>query len=530
MTSNKDIFKVAWLVAVITIVSKVVGFWRDVVIAQAYGASVASDAYFYAYQVPALALILLGGVSGPFHTVTVSIFSKEDLDGRPSRDSQKALNTFLNLTGVLFLILTVLIYFFAEPISKVITAGGTVQLQDMVVQQLKIMSPIIFVGGIVGILYGIANVYNKFFLSTLSPTMASFAIIVALLGFGHDKNGLILAWSTLVGAILQLIIQLPAYFQVGFKYLPDLDLKMDKIKKIGEIIFPAVIGCSIGQLNIYIDMFFASQLPEGSWSAISYANKIFQFPVGIIMTAMLVPLFPVFSNLVGKKDWDSLRTYFHKGLNSLWFMAFPVFSLLFVFSQDAIHLLFERGNFDANDTLLVTSALVFLAYAIFPYVARDLLTRIFYAFDDTKTPFLIAVMSIFTKAIMNFLLVKPFGLAGITLSTAAMAGINLMWLAFLVRKKVNLEFGRIKLPLLKITAATFVMTAVGMISNTVLHNIFADGKLYVAINLVLSVALATAAYFTASLALKLDIAEQLFCKIKARFIKNTICEEISENN
>ena len=516
--NSKNIFKVAWLIAVVTIVSKVVGFGRDVVIAQAYGASLASDAYFYAYQVPALALILLGGVSGPFHTVTVSIFSKEDISGKPSRDAEKALNTFLNITGILFILLTILLYFFSGDVAKIITAGGKSQLQVLVAEQLRIMSPVIFIGGIVGILYGISNVYNRFLLTTLSPTMASFAIIIAIWGFGSDKNGMILAWSTLAGAALQLLIQLPAYFQVGFKYLPDFDIKMDKIKKIGEIIFPAVIGCTIGQLNIYVDMFFASQLSEGSWSAISYANKIFQFPIGIIMTAMLVPLFPVFSNLVGKKDWNSLKFYFHKGLSSLWFLAFPIFSIFLVFSHDAITLLFERGKFNEGDTIMVTQALIFLSFAIFPYVARDLLTRIFYAFDDTKTPFLIAIMSIFTKAIMNFLLVKPFGLAGITLSTAAMAGINLIWLAFLIRKKINLDFRRIRTPLFKITVATLAMTAVAYGSNELLHNILGENRLFLALNLLTSATLAATAYFMICIALKLDIAEQLLSKVKEKFL------------
>lgn len=527
--NTKNIFRVAWLIAVITIVSKVVGFLRDVVIAQAYGASMASDAYFYAYQVPALTLILLGGVSGPFHTVTVSIFSKEDTSDKPARDTEKALNTFINATGIVFILLTVLIYFFSDAVAKAITAGAEAQLQAMVAEQLRIMSPIIFIGGVVGILYGISNVYNRFMLTTLSPTMASLAIIVALLCFGSDKSGLILAWSTLVGAVLQLLIQLPAYFQIGFKYLPDLDLKLEKIKKIGEIIFPAVVGCTIGQLNIYVDMFFASQLQEGSWSAISYANKIFQFPVGIIMTAMLVPLFPIFSSMVGKKDWDTLRFYFHKGLNSLWFLAFPIFATFFIFTHDLIHLLFERGNFDANDTLLVTKALIFLSFAIFPYVARDLLTRIFYAFDDTKTPFLIAIMSIFTKAVMNYFLVKPFGLAGITLSTAAMAGINLLWLAFLIRKKVDLEFGRIKLPLIKIAASTLAMTFVAYCSSGLLHQVLGEGKLFLTINVVISITLSFAAYFASTIILKLDEAEQLFCKIKSKIFKTQPIETCEPN-
>ncbi len=516
--SNKDIFKVAWLIAVVTIVSKAVGFWRDVVIAQSYGASMASDAYFYAYQVPALALILLGGVGGPFHTVTVSTFSKEDLSlSKPARESEKALNTFINLTGIVFILFTILIYFFSDTVAGLIISGGNAQLKLMVAQQLQIMSPIIFIGGVVGILYGISNVYNRFLLTTLSPTMASFAIIAALLTMEHDKIGLILAWSTLAGAVLQLLIQLPAYFKIGFKYLPDFDLKMPQIKKIGEIIFPAVIGCTIGQLTIYVDMFFASQLPEGTWSAISYANKIFQFPVGIIMTAMLVPLFPVFSNLIGKNDWGGLKFYFHKGIKSLWFLAFPIFAIIVIFSHDAIKLLFERGQFDSNDTLMVTSALIFLSFSIFPYVARDTLTRIFYAFDDTKTPFLIAIMSIFAKAVMNFLFTKPFGLAGITLSTAVMAGINMLWLAFLIRKKINLEFGQIRNAVFKMALATVVMSAVAICSHFIIGKVLGEGRIFLAINLVTSSALALASYFAISLALKLDIAGQLLYKFKAKF-------------
>ena len=517
--SAKNIFKVAWLVAFITVLSKVVGFFRDVVIAQAYGASMASDAYFYAYQIPALTLILLGGVSGPFHTVTVSIFSKENVEEKPSREIIRALNTFLNVTGMLFIVVSVLVYFFSLPIAKAITAGAGTELQQLISVQLKIMSPIIFIGGIVGILYGISNVYNRFLFTVLSPTMASLAIIVALLTLKNDPNGLILAWATLVGAVLQLLIQLPAYFQTGFRYFPDFDIKTEKIRKIGEIIFPAVVGCTIGQLTIYIDMFFASQLPEGSWSAISYANKIFQFPVGILMSAMLVPLFPVFSSLVGKKDWNSLINYFHKGLNSLWFLAFPIFAVIIVFSHDLISLLFERGKFNAQDTFMVTEALIFLSFGIFPYVARDLLTRIFYAFDDTKTPFFIAVMSIFTKAILNFIFIKPFGLAGITLSTAAMAAINLTLLAFLVRKKISLEFVRVKIPLFKIFAATLLMTAISFTLYRLIANILPESRIFLAMNIGTSVIIGFAFYIATTVYLKLDVAQDLIQKVKTRVFK-----------
>jgi putative peptidoglycan lipid II flippase len=146
-------------------------------------------------------------------------------------------------------------------------------------------------------------------------------------------------------------------------------------------------------------MFFTSGLEDGAWSAISYGNKIFQFPTGVILTALLVPLFPMFSSFVGKQDFESLKQYFHKGLNSLWYMSFPLFALMAIFAYDSIKFLFQRGAFDSHDTYLVSQALFFLSVSIIPYVARDAVTRVFYAFNDSKTPFIIAIFSILVKTL-----------------------------------------------------------------------------------------------------------------------------------
>lgn len=490
----KSIFKVAGLISLITILSKVLGFLRDIVIAGAYGASLESDAYFYAYQIPAIALIILGGLGGPFHTVTVSVFSKGEAEN-------KALNTFLNMTGIGFVALTVMVFFSAEFIAQIIAAGGSPELHRMIADQLKIMSPVIFVGGIVGILFGISNVYNKFLLAAVSPTVTSIVIMVAVLYAGGQYGGLVLAWSTLIGAVLQLAIQVPAYLQAGFKYKFDFDLNSPKVKKIGEILFPAMLGCSVGQLHVYVDMFFASQLPEGSWSAIGYANRIFQFPAGVLITAMLVSIFPTLSKMVGEKDFSGLTYYFHRGMNALWFVTFPAMILLAIFCHDAIVLLFQRGQFDSNDTLMVTEALFFLSFAIVFYAARDTLTRIFYAFDDTKTPFIVAFISIFIKALLNFILVNKFGIGGITLATVFVSAINGLLLAVLIRKKINLEFSRLIPDLVKIIAAGAIMAVIGY------------GLKILSINMFIACSLSAIAYFVLALALKIDTAVQFWEKL-----------------
>ncbi|MDD3150470.1 MAG: lipid II flippase MurJ, partial [Candidatus Gastranaerophilales bacterium] len=179
------LFKTAGLIALITILSKFFGFARDIFIANQYGATLVSDAYFYAYQIPALALILLGGLNGPFHTATVAVFSKllPENTTNPEEKIQKILNHFITTAGCFFFLLSILIFFFSENIIKLIASGATEELISLAAIQLKIMSPIILIGGIIGIFYGIANVCKEFVITSFSPTITSLFIIAGLFLF-----------------------------------------------------------------------------------------------------------------------------------------------------------------------------------------------------------------------------------------------------------------------------------------------------------------------------------------------------------
>ena len=517
---SKSIFRIAGLIAVLTIISKFAGFLRDVFVAQAYGATSVSDAYFYAYQIPSLALILLGGLGGPFYTATVAVFSKivTDVTQKPDETVKKTFYQFVTITALVFGVLSVLVYIFSDTIIGLIISQGTPELIKIASMQLKIMSPMILIGGVIGIYYGVANVYREFFYTSLSPLMASITIIFALIFLPNDKYGLILAYSTLVGAVFQLILQLPACFRVGLFYRPSFSFSSNEMKQLGEILFPAMLGTTVGQINVYIDMFFTSGLEEGAWSAVSYGNKIFQFPVGVITTAFLVPLFPMFSSFVGQKDFSSLKEYFHKGLNSLWFLSFPVFALMAIFSYDAIKFLFERGAFDSDDTFLVSQALFFLSVSIIPYVARDAVTRVFYAFGDSKTPFLIAVLSIAVKSVMNFIFVRIFGVGGITISTKIVTLFNMIMIGILIMPKINLEYAKFVKPLLKVSVSTFVMSVAGFMMRGAFL-LGEESNLLIGIKLCVISIVCLGIFFVVSVLLKDESAYAFFKKVKARFCR-----------
>ncbi len=467
-TEGGGLIKAAWWIAVIILLSKIAGFLRDIVVANYYGAGVVSDAYFYAYQIPALVLVILGGVGGPFHSATVAVFSKlvDDFKNKPKADVKKLFNTFETATMIMFAVLSLLCFFFPVQIMSVIINEGSAELLNLAAYHLKIMSPIVFIGSVMGLYYGILVTYKKFLLPNISPSLLSLGIIAVLFITKGDKTGYFLALGTTIGAIMQLLVQMPAVVKIGYSYRPSFDFFRNKnFNEILELLFPAFLSSTIGQLGVYVDMFFSSGLKEGSWTAYGYANRIFQFPVGMLLTAILVPLFPLFSRLVAKNDEEGVRHYFQKGVGTLIFAGTYLMTVIFVIRTDAIRLALERGAFDHEATIVVSEILFYITLSIIPYVFRDSATRLFYSFNDSKTPFLIAIACILLKCVLNLILVKPFGINGIALSTTFVTLFNATTLGILLRKKIKIGYTRLLSNVYKILISGVAAYLAGYLVN-----------------------------------------------------------------
>lgn len=456
MNKESSILKAAWLIAFVTIISKFIGFLRDICIANYFGAGLLSDAYFYAYQIPSLAIILMGGVGGPFHSATVSVFAKlvNPDEKQPTEKVNKLFNTFLTSTFIIFAILAILVFIFSEQIMAFIIHGNNTELISLSSTHLKIMTPVILIGGIIGIYYGLLITYRCFLLPNISPVLMSLTIITIIAFTKGDKFGISLAIATSIGALLQFLAQVPAVKKLGYKLKPNLDIKNNaELKNLIELVFPAALSSTIGQIYVYVDMFFASQLREGAWTAIGYANRVFQFPVGILVTAFLVPLFPIFSKLVGEKKYEDIKYYFHKGIGLLNFVAIPIMFGIMMLAYDAVQLIFERGEFNSEATYMVSQALIFLSFAIIPYVFRDSITRIYYSFNDSKTPFIVAFSSIILKFILNALFINKLGIAAITLSTSLVTLFNATILGLLLIRRIDLGYKKYFINLAKMVTS-----------------------------------------------------------------------------
>ncbi len=522
---SPSVLKAAWIIAVVTIVSKLIGFVRDIIIANYYGAAMVSDAYYYAYQIPSLSLILLGGVGGPFHSATVAIFSKliPNLQEKPSEYVNKLYSTFMTATIIFFLALSAIMFIFPRQIMGLIISGGSPDMINLAATHLKIMTPLLVIGGIVGIYYGILIIYRQFMLPNLSPIIMSLAIIGVVIAAPSDQKGYALAWATTIGAILQLIIQYPNIRKLGYKLKPNFAFTNNpEFKEICELLFPAVLSSTVGQIHIYVDMFFTSSISEGAWTAIGYANRVFQFPVGILVTAFLVPLFPIFAKLVADKDYNGIKNYFNKGVGVLFFGAIPIIIGILVVGMDAVRLVFERGLFDEKATFMVTEALWFLSVSIIPYVFRDSITRVYYSFNDSKTPFVVAFSSIVLKLVLNYVLISKmhFGIGGITLSTSLVTLFNACVLGMFITKKMDMDYKSLFINLLKMVVAGVITGGICYLCAFEFDKFIHLAKVpFEIIKITFIAVVCMIIYIPLNLLFKMEYAGELFNRLSAKLVR-----------
>ena len=518
--SSQGLLKSASLIVVVILLSKIAGFFRDIIVANYYGASLVSDAYFYAYQIPALAIVILGGMGGPFHSATVSVFSKiiKNFNVKPENNVKKLFNTYETFSILIFGSLAAICFFFPQQVMNIIISQATPELSSLAAYHLKIMSPVIVIGAFLGLYYGILVTYNKFLLPNIAPSMLSFGIILTLFCSKGDDTGFYLAIGTTIGALLQLLLQVPVVLKLGYKFKPCFDFFNNKnFKDILELLMPAFLSSTIGQIGIYVDIFFASGLSEGQWTAYGYANRIFQFPVGLMLSALLVPLFPLFSRLVAQNKLDEVRYYFNKGVGSLIYVGTLMMIFIFISRTDLISIALERGAFNSDATLMVSNVLFVISLSIIPYMFRDSITRIYYSFNDSKTPFLIAITSILLKLIFNSILVKPLGINGIALSTVIITTINAIILGCLIKKRIDLGYKSFANQLIRILLCALIAFGIGFGVDFILSKILETTFILKIIKVTVVFVVILITYVLTSILFKVvyltDVKEKLLAKI-----------------
>ncbi len=437
MTSEKTKFtKAAGVIGIATLVSRVMGFIRDMVIAWFFGAGFLSDAFFVAFRIPNLLRRLFA--EGSLSIAFVPVFT--DYLTRDSRaEAFKMARSTLRMLSILLVVLTLAGILGAPWVVRVVAPGFSGAKFSLTVTLTRIMFPYIFFICLVALSMGILNTLGHFAAPALAPVFLNVAIIGSVLFIAPHMETPVagLAIGVLIGGALQLALQVPFLIKKGFRFWQKAPIYHPGVKRIGKLMGPAVFGAAVYQINILIGTLLASLLPEGSVSYLYYADRLVQFPLGIFAISMSVAVLPSLSRQAAAKNFTELADTFGYAVRLIFFITLPAMAGLIVLREPIVALLFQRGEFGAESTRLTAYALIFYSAGLWAFSAVRVVVSTFYSLQDTITPVKMASISIVANILLSLLLMGPLSHGGLALATSLASMINFLLLVWTLRKRLG---------------------------------------------------------------------------------------------
>lgn len=479
MTKKTSFAGIAGIVALATLISKVFGLVREQLIAAAFGVGPIVNAYAYAYVIPGFLLILLGGINGPFHSALLSVLAKKD-----RQSAGPLVETVTTLVSCCLLLVTIVLAIAAPLCIDLLAPGLTETVREMAIQQLRIMSPLALLAGLIGIGFGTLNAAEEYWLPSISPLFSSITIVIGMVyliwQLGESINApeylqlgsIVLAGGTLLGGILQWLAQLFAQLKAGMgRFRLSFNWRVPGVTEVLKVMIPATFSSGALYINVYTDLFFASYL-DGAAAAMRYANFIVLTPLGIISNMILVPLLPRLSRLSAPESREELKLRIRQGLILTALTMLPLTAIFVSLALPIVQLIYQRYAFGVDASRLVAPVLMVYGLGMFFYLGRDVLVRVFYALGDGETPFRISLANIFLNLVLDYVLVNLYGIPGIVLATVGVNIVSMMvFLLILDRRLSGLPLVSWGMTLLSLFAATLGSGLIAWLTNQGLHSL-----------------------------------------------------------
>ena len=458
-SENKKILKAAGVVGSATMLSRILGFIRDVIIAGIFGASLSADAFFVAFRIPNLFRRLAG--EGSLTVAFVPVFT-EFLSTHAKEDSRKLVGSAFILFALFLAFITILGIIFSPFLVELISPGfgETSGKLDLTISLTRFMFPYLFLVSLVALCMGILNSLKHFAAPALAPVLLNISIIsTALFLSGYlEEPVFALAIGVILGGILQLLFQIP--FLRAYEIFPIFNpsLLPPPLRKVCMLMIPSTLGLSVHQLNVFVTTRFASSLAEGSVSYLYYADRLVELPLGVFGISLATAILPSLSEYAFKGEQDKLKETLSYSLRLVLFISFPAMVGLMILREPIISVLFQRGEFTHADTLGTAHALLYYAIGVAAFSAVRILASVFYSFKDTLTPVKIAAVSVFANLIFCLIFMGPLKHGGLALATSLASILNVSLLFLTLRKRVGpfLEEG-FSVSVLKMAIASVIM-------------------------------------------------------------------------
>jgi putative peptidoglycan lipid II flippase len=455
----------AGLFGLATMASRILGLVRDQVLAYYFGAGDAMDAFRMAFRIPNVVrdLFAEGAMSAAF----VPTFTRElTREGKPRawQLANSVITALVLVTGVLVILGVIyadwLVRLYAEGFEAV---PGKVAVT---VFMARIMTPFLTLVAIAAVFMGMLNALGHFFIPALSPAMfnvATILITVALVPFA-DRLGVqpivLVAIATLVGGLGQLVIQWRPLQQEGYRYRPALNLRDPALGQVLLLMGPGTIGMAATQINVFVNTHFAANEGTGAISWLDYAFRVMYLPIGLFGVSIAAASTPALSRLAAQNNTATMRSTVASAIGLMLALNIPATLGLIALAAPIIALIFEHGRFTAADTASTARALQFYALGLIGYSVVRIVSPAFYALQKSRIPVMASIATVIANVVLNVMLVRVMGFAGLALGTSLAAILNAALQLFMLRRELGgIEARRITVTFLKVTLAAIPMAA-----------------------------------------------------------------------
>ena len=433
--STAQVLVTASLVLTIAaLASRLLGWIRLLVIGSQFGASSELDAYFAAFRIPDAIFQLV--VAGALSAALIPVFSSYRARGQEV-EAWKLASSVINLVMIALSLLSLVMAIFAPFFVPIITPGFDEETTALTVRltQIMLISPVLI--GMGAVVTGILNSYRQFTVPSLAPLFYNLAIIASAILLAPLMGVEGLAIGVVIGSFLHLVIQLPNLIRVGHRYQPRITFAQPGVRRVAWLMGPRILGLASGQVNFLVSTVLASGLAEGSVTAYNYAFQLSQLPVGVIGVSVAVALFPTLSQDAALGRIGHIRRQVASAVRVLIFVAAPLTAIMVVMREPLTSVFYQYGLFSQDATDRTASTLLFFAIGLVGHIVVHVLTRAFYAMQDTRTPVAWAIVAVAINVPLMIILVGPMGVEGLALALSISSVLEVVGLLWALRARIE---------------------------------------------------------------------------------------------
>ena len=506
--------------SILTGLSRIAGLIREIVASSYFGTSGAFSAFTIAFQIPNLVRNLFAdaALSAAFVPVFTELLEK----GR-RREAYQLASTFVAIIVGALVAISVFFVLIAPYVMPLLTGDDfSGELDGLTVGLSQVLFPIVLLLGLNGLLVGILNAYDHFTIPALSPLVWNVVIIVALIALRplFDGDGQLYAYAigVLIGTLVQLAMALPVLRRLDFSFARRADFGDPRVRQVLALMLPVTLSLGLINFNMVINSTLGSYVSEQGPRAIDAAFRVYMLPQGMFSVAIATVLFPSLARLATRRDADGMRALTGTGTRQILLALIPAAACTLVLAEPITRLVYERGEFDAESTRLVSEALFWFSFSL-PFAGVNLLlTRTFFSVQRPWLPTKLGAMSLVVNAIVALALYKPFGVGGIVVGTAVGSAAMTWGQVVYLRRGLNgrLEGGETLRALVRILAASAALAGVAYLLWAGLDGLLGRSLPAQIISVGTALAAGLTVYALAVLALRVPEASQIRELVSAR--------------